>query len=250
MLAGYAQLLVAADRARWDAEAPALERDERAWRALHAGSRARLERLLAGFWVAEHGVAEQLEPFLPGAGGLARACLERQREDERRHARFFDRALRELAGIDPERDARCLAGEAIVELFEHRLQDTARELAGGRCSLAEAVALYHLVLEAIVLNSGQEALLALAGPLPVTADAVARVQRDERWHVGLGMTLLGEQASAPAGQDLDRLAASAATAWGGDWATRERALALHRRRVGLMGHGPGRAGAAGAREDA
>lgn len=251
MLAGYGALLAAGTRAQWDAEAVDLQRDLAAWRALSAQNRQRLQRLLAGFWVAEHQVAQHLDPYLMSCPAVARECLERQRADELRHARFFDRALRELAGLDPERDAVALAGERIEELFCARLRDTAAELARGSCDLGEAVWLYHLVLEAIVLSAGQAALLGLCASLPATAGAIARVQRDERWHVGLGVTLLDRDAargddSAPTGAPrtaiatdrLEALAAWASRAWGRDLVDQpacERALAGHRRRVALLG---------------
>jgi ribonucleotide reductase beta subunit family protein with ferritin-like domain len=246
VLAGYEALLRAASRASWDAEQVALERDLRCWRALPARDSERLQRLLAGFWLAEHQVAEHLDPYLMRTGDRARECLERQRADERRHTRFFERALRELAGVEP-RDATALAGERIQELFCWRLQETAGELARGGCGLAEAVCLYHLVLEAIVLSAGQAALLELCAPLTATAGAVARVQRDERWHVGLGVMLLqrGDPAdlATAVGERFERLAESATRAWGRelvDAHARERALATHRRRLALVASRPPR----------
>jgi ribonucleoside-diphosphate reductase beta chain len=243
MLAGYDALLTAAARSQWNAEEVALARDRRAWRALPPRTRERLERLLAGFWLAEHQVAEQLEPYVMRADGLARDCLQLQRGDERRHARFFERALTELADLDPRRDAAALAGDRIRELFCGRLQATAAELGRGARELSDAVYLYHLILEAIVLSTGQMALSELCKPLPATAGAIARVQRDERWHVGLGVTLIHRSArewrSIAATDELASLAEWATTAWGAelvDRSTRERALAAHRRRLALLAH--------------
>jgi ribonucleoside-diphosphate reductase beta chain len=236
LLAGYRHLLAAGRRLQWDADQIDLGTDRQRWAAADEATRGRLAELLAGFWVAERQVAEQLEPFIAEAEDVAQACFELQSSDEQRHARFFDRILREVVGVDPERDGRALAGEPIVELFDRELPAMAAALAGREVELGEAVGLYHLVLEAIVLSMGQEALLAYAGGLPGIADGVGRVQADERWHIGLGAHALGESGSGPPSW-LDAVAERAAVAWGREIATPERTerlLAAHRRRTALL----------------
>ncbi len=245
MLAGYAHLLAAADRLQWDAEAIELDGDRAVHAALDTGVRARLTALIAGFWVAEHAVADELGPFIVAADGDARACFERQAHDETRHARFFDRAMGEVLGRDPG-TARALAPQAIRELFEVRLRLTARALArsaaGGssdRAAFASAVGLYHLVLEGIAFAVGQDALHALAAEHGLTgiAAGVARVQADERWHIGLGVLQLQQLGADPdPSGELDASARSAAAAWGPQIATLERidrVLAVHRRRCAI-----------------
>jgi ribonucleoside-diphosphate reductase beta chain len=236
LLAGYRQLLAAGTRLQWDAEAISLDNDRAALARLPAESRARVTELLAGFWVAEHQVADQLLPFIAATDGDARRCFELQAGDERRHARFFDRVLRTVLGVEEPREARGLAGAAIVALFDQELPAMAAGLRAGRTGLGEAVGLYHLVLEAIVLAAGEEALLREAASLPGVADGIARVQADERWHVGLGVQALLD-AGDVMGPELDRQAARAAVAWGERIAGREpaaHALATHRRRVALL----------------
>ena len=237
MLAGYGHLLAAGRGLQWDADAIELRADRARWRSADPGERHELGVLLAGFWVAEHRVAEQLTPFIARAKGDAREAFALQAGDERRHATFFDRALREVAGLDPERDARSLAGGEIVELFDEALPAMAHALAEGEVAVAEAVALYHLVLEAIVLSTGQAALLErVAGAYPGLADGVARVQADERWHVGLGVHAFGQGDVSP-DPALDALAERAASAWGPQVATPERVsrtIAAHRRRAALL----------------
>ena len=103
----------------------------------------------------------------------------------------------------------------------------AAELAAGDTGLAEGVGLYHMLLEGVVFDAGQHALLAdLAdGALPGVRAGVERVERDERWHVGFGLRCLIE--SGPSAEVLDDLleqAGQAAAAWGDavPAATRER----------------------------
>jgi ribonucleotide reductase beta subunit family protein with ferritin-like domain len=236
LLAGYRQLLAAGTRLQWDAAAIDLSHDCAALQRLPAERRGRVTELLAGFWVAEHQVADQLRPFIAATDGDARRCFELQAGDERRHARFFDRVVRTVLGVDPPTAARELAGAAIIALFDHELPVMAAGLQEGTTGLGEAVALYHLVLEAIVLAAGEEALLREAASLPGVADGAARVQADERWHVGLGVQALLDS-GFQTGPALDRLAARAAGAWGEQVAGHEataHALATHRRRVALL----------------
>ena len=103
----------------------------------------------------------------------------------------------------------------------------AAELAAGRAGLSESVSLYHMLLEGVVFDAGQHALLDDLddGALPGVREGVARVERDERWHVGFGLRCLIETKPSP--EVLDDLlahAAEAAEAWGDavPAATRER----------------------------
>lgn len=240
MLAGYDHLLRAAERSRWDESGLDLSADARAWPLLARYNREPLRRLLAGFCVAEHAVAAHLEPFEQHADDPAlAACFAAQADDERRHARFFARVAREVIGIDPGAEARELAGDGLVELFEHRLPAMSRELAEGGQALGEAVTLYHLLLEGVVFHVGQAAALDIldaAGTLPALREGVARVQADERWHVGLGVRCLQDTGLDPARMDLALLdAKAAARAWGTDAITSQRitqVIEQHRRRLG------------------
>jgi ribonucleoside-diphosphate reductase beta chain len=245
VLAGYAHLRSSALRLQWDERAIDLRPDRRPYRELGADRRRRVDRLLAGFWVAERQVAEQLDPFIAAADGELRELLALQAGDERRHARFFGRALREVIEVDPARWAPVTAPADINRLFEHELRSMARALAAGTAAMGDAVALYHLVLEAIVLSTGQDALLEELMALPGLREGVSRVQADERWHVGLGVQALcagrtHDDPSAwldPNSAELAALAGRAATAWGPEVATPSRvqhALATHRRRVTLL----------------
>lgn len=246
MLAGYDHLLTAARRLRWDAEELCLKHDRDALASMPAPERRRLRALVGGFVVAEHAVADELEPFVAAAAELdpdpgARECFAAQAADERRHARWFDRLAGELFGLD-RTAARAAAPTAIRELFESELPATARELAARTdpAQLAAAVALYHVVLEGIAFAVGQEALLELARGHELTgvADGVARVQGDERWHVGLGVLAL-QRLGAPV--EVEAPARRAIGAWGPSIATPERTrrvLAAHARRLTIAAPRP------------
>jgi ribonucleoside-diphosphate reductase beta chain len=242
VLAGYGHLRSSALRLQWDEASIDLRRDRRRYLELGASRRRRIDRLLAGFWIAERQVAQQLDPFIAAANNELRELLTLQAQDEERHARFFARALGEVVGVDPACWAAETAPPGINRLFEHELRSMAEALAAGAVTFGDAVALYHLVLEAIVLGTGQDALLEELVTLPGLRQGVSRVQADERWHVGLGVQSLSESARPdvpgagldPASTSFTALVARAAAAWGPGVATParvEHALVTHRRRL-------------------
>jgi ribonucleoside-diphosphate reductase beta chain len=244
MLAGYSHFARAARAGRWDEGTIDLRPDAEAWPLLSDGYRARVLTLVAGFGVAEAGVADALEPFPARTSDPEAArCFGLQAADERRHARFFDRVAGEVARMPGEspverrRALRRLLDPRFLDLFERRLPETASRLAARSSSLQEAVGLYHLVLEGVVLAAGQTALLELLdrlGSLPGLREGTARVARDERWHIGFGARCLTDAApGADALRWVLEEGERAAAAWGSavPAAVASRAADLHRRRL-------------------
>jgi ribonucleoside-diphosphate reductase beta chain len=237
-------------RLQWDAANIDLTKDAEAWPELPEERRRRLTTLLSGFHVAEEAVSEHLEPYRDVAKTSTMASEESlvawvfflQRRDEVRHAVLFDRIAAEVLRVPGDTPAerravsRQHAPDAVLELFEERLPAMAAELAEGRVGLGEGVALYHMLLEGIVFDAGQHALIEdLAdGALPGVREGVQRVERDERWHVGFGLRCLIEaQPPRDLVDDLLVRAEEAATAWGDavPAATRERAASMCHRRL-------------------
>jgi ribonucleoside-diphosphate reductase beta chain len=227
MLAGYDHLLAAARRLQWDAEAIDLTADRI---DPTAADGTLLRELIAGFLVAESAVAAELDPWIVAAEEpIARECFAVQQRDERRHARFFERVATEVPGVD-----RAPAPPAIRALFTETLPAAARALAADAATIGGAVGLYHLVIEGIVFAVGQEALLELASARGLTgiAEGTARVQADERWHVGLGVLHLQRLGLDPA--VTEETAEYALAGWGPRIATPariERARSVHSRRM-------------------
>jgi ribonucleoside-diphosphate reductase beta chain len=238
MLAGYDHLLTAARRLQWDAEAIDLAADREAVQRLRAADRVALDELVAGFLVAERAVADELDPWIAAAEDpIAAECFAVQQRDERRHARFFARVAAEVLGLDLAIAAQA-APAAIRELFEETLPAIARELAADATTMADAVGLYHLVIEGIVFAVGQQALLELAGAhaLEGVAEGVARVQADERWHVGLGVLHLQRLGLGLDPAVTEQTAERALTGWGPAIATPARvarARSVHSRRLAI-----------------
>jgi ribonucleoside-diphosphate reductase beta chain len=242
-------------RLQWNAMAIDLAPDARAWPELDTERRERLTALLAGFRVAEDAVAEDIAPFADVARKSELASHESlvawvfylQRRDEQRHAQFFDRVAAEVLGLagdspaERREAAREHAPRALLELFEERLPEMAGELAAGRTGLADGIGLYHMLLEGVVFEAGQHALLddLQDGALPGVREGVGRVERDERWHIGFGLRCLIE--TNPSEDLLDDLLAraeDAADAWGDALGaeTRERAVRMCRRRLSVVRH--------------
>jgi ribonucleoside-diphosphate reductase beta chain len=242
-------------RLQWNAMAIDLAPDARAWPELPDERRERLTSLLAGFRVAEDAVAEDIAPFADVARKSELASHESlvawvfylQRRDEQRHAQFFDRVAVEVLGLagdtpaERREAARELAPRGLLELFEERLPETAAELADGRTGLADGIGLYHMLLEGVVFEAGQHALLddLQDDVLPGIREGVGRVERDERWHIGFGLRCLIE--TRPSDDLLDDLLAraeDAAGAWGDALGaeTRERAVIMCRRRLSVVRH--------------
>lgn len=172
-LRGYRHFLTTAASLQWDEAAVDLASDRAAWQKLAARDRQSVRRLLAGFWVGEELVANELEPFVHAGGDeTLAACFRVQAVDEARHARLFDRAAREILRV-PGTDVRERRGRlraelepAFLDLFEVQLPQISAALARGTARLSGAVTMYHLLLEGIVFTAGQLALLELLDGLP------------------------------------------------------------------------------------
>ena len=243
-------------RLQWNPMAIDLTGDVRAWAELDADRRARLLKLLAGFRVGEDAVAAQIAPFADAAREATLASQESlmawvfflQRRDEQRHAQLFDRIAAEVlalpgdAAADRRTAARAHVADAFVELFEQRLPAVSADLAAGHTGLAEGLSLYHMLLEGVVFDAGQQALLdELAdGALPGVRKGLEHVIADERWHVGFGLRCLIEtQPSEDVLANLLDRAGEAAAAWGDavPAATREASArkVAHRLHVSKLG---------------
>jgi ribonucleoside-diphosphate reductase beta chain len=241
-------------RLQWNPMAIDLTPDARAWAELPEERRSRLLTLLAGFCVGEGAVSETIAPFADAARQATLVSQESlmawvfflQRRDEERHAVFFDRIAAEVLGMPGATPAERRAAAAehappgLRDLFEVRLPATSAELAAGNTSLAEGISLYHMLLEGVVFDAGQYALLddLADGTLPGVREGIERIQADERWHVGFGLRCFIE--AQPSQQLVDELvgrAHDAAEVWGDavPAATRERSASMVAHRMHVSG---------------
>lgn len=239
-LPDYEHLLGISARGSWDPDAIDLHQDLLRWPSLGSRPRRRLLGLLAGFLVGEQAVAEHLAPFaLAAEDPRLAAVLRAQHGEEERHARAIERLWAAFA--TPGQDPRELLDPGFVALFHERLPAIAATVGDqDGPGLGTAVALYHGLLEGVIFLAGQHALVDLATDhaLPGLTETVERIQRDERWHVSLGMRILVDRPDGPAvARRLADEAPAAVAGWGDlvDPALRDDVVAALGRRLRTVG---------------
>src|SRR5215212_1925602 len=152
------------------------------------------------FW-GEDAVADNLSPYIDAAPREEQKYfLATQQVDEARHAVFFRRFMNEVIGIGgSDTHATLSAIEpqltwGFKKLFE-RLDEMADELRRDRSrpKLAAAVALYHVLIEATIAQTGQhfiQSYLEERDVMPGFREGIDNVTADEQRHIGFGVKLL------------------------------------------------------------
>lgn len=178
-----------ADREQWNNTFSDLERRAALW-------------TYSMFFHGEDSVADNLSPYIDAAPcEEQKYFLATQQVDEVRHAVMFGRFMREVVGAG-EDTATSLAATrpeltwGFKKVFE-RLDQMADELRRDRSKpkLAQAIALYHLVIEATLAQPGQhfiEASLSERNLLPGLSEGIRNVSRDEQRHIAFGVKLISD----------------------------------------------------------
>lgn len=159
------------------------------------------------FLHGEDSVADNLSPYIDAAPlEEQKYFLTTQQVDEARHAVFFDRFMREVLQYDSASVHDQLHRTAPELTWGFRnlfalLDRTADELRRDRSKprLAAAVALYHLVVEATVAQTGQHFIadyLERDNLMPGFAAGMANVANDEQRHIAFGVKLLADLVAA------------------------------------------------------
>jgi ribonucleotide reductase beta subunit family protein with ferritin-like domain len=155
------------------------------------------------FFHGEDSVTDNLSPYIDAAPlEEQKYFLTTQQVDEARHSVFFKRFMHEVVGAGDGTMAGGLRATADQITWGHRqvfsrLDRMADELRRD-CSkrkLAEAVTLYHIVVEASLAQPGQhmiEASLEQLDVLPGFREGMRNVSLDEQRHIGFGVKLLAD----------------------------------------------------------
>jgi Ribonucleotide reductase, small chain/SCP-2 sterol transfer family len=183
----------AVDREQWQAGFSDLERRAALWN-------------YAMFFHGEDAVADDLSPFIDAAPREEQKYfLATQQVDEARHAVFFNRFMTEVV----ERGDGTVAGALAATQPEltwgfrktfamlHRVVDELRR-DRSRTKLAQAVAMYHFVVEATLAQPGQHFIsdyLAARDLLPGFRAGMRNVALDEQRHIGFGVRLMRDLAA-------------------------------------------------------
>jgi hypothetical protein len=160
----------------------------------------------AMFFHGEDTVADDLSPFIDAAPREEQKYfLTTQQVDEARHAVFFNRFMHEVV----ERGDGTVAGAleatrpeltwGFVKTFEmlDRVVDELRR-DRSRTKLAQAVTMYHFVVEATLAQPGQHFIsdyLSERDLLPGFRVGMRNVALDEQRHIGFGVKLLRDLAA-------------------------------------------------------
>lgn len=200
----YVDLYERWERGNWRATELDFSQDRTDWAdRLTAVQRRSARWTYSMFLHGEDSVADSLSPYIDAAPlAEQKYFLATQQADEARHAVFFKRFMHEVLDWDPGSMQSTLARTApeltwgFRELFA-LLDRTAADLRADRSRpmLAAAVALYHLVVEATVAQTGQhyiDGYLERTGVLPGFHAGIANVAADEQRHIAFGVKLLSD----------------------------------------------------------
>jgi hypothetical protein len=183
------ELDLTTDREQWENEFTELERAGALW-------------TYSLFFHGEDSVADNLSPFIDAAPREEQKYfLATQQVDEARHAVLFARFMKEVAGAGSDVGAslahtRPKLTWGFRKVFD-RLDRMADELRRDRSKpkLAQAIALYHVVIEASLAQPGQHFIeegLGGRGLLPGFRSGLANVARDEQRHIAFGVKMIAD----------------------------------------------------------
>lgn len=186
----------------WSALALDFSADRAGWEALSEIRKKSALWMYSMFFYGEDSVADNLSPYIDAAPTEEQAYfLTTQQVDEARHAVLFHRFFKEVLGFDGDVGSTLEAtlpqlGWGYRGVFD-RLDRMADELRADRSlpKFAQAIALYHLVIEGTLAQPGQhfiEDFFNRDGGMPGFSAGMANVSRDEQRHIGFGVKTLSE----------------------------------------------------------
>jgi 1,2-phenylacetyl-CoA epoxidase catalytic subunit len=198
----YEDLYKRWEEGNWKAYDIDFSKDREGWEGLSEIQRKSALWTYSMFFYGEDSVTDNLSPYIDAAPSEEQKYfLATQQVDEARHAVFFHRFFREvieagssigstLAYTEPQ------LGWGYRNVFD-RLDRMGEELRRDRSlpKFAQAIALYHMVVEATLAQPGQhfiEDYFTKAGTMPGFSEGMHNVSRDEQRHIGFGVKTLSE----------------------------------------------------------
>src|SRR5919197_2072065 len=191
------------EEGNWKATEIDFSEDRSGWASLSEIQRRSALWTYSMFFYGEDSVTENLSPYIDAAPREEQKYfLATQQVDEARHAVFFHRFFKEVIGVGGESLAETLGathhqlGWGYRNVFD-RLDRMGEELRRDRSlpKFAQAIALYHMVVEATLAQPGQhfiEDSFTKACTMPGFAQGMHNVSRDEQRHIGFGVKTLSE----------------------------------------------------------
>jgi 1,2-phenylacetyl-CoA epoxidase catalytic subunit len=190
------------EEGNWKATELDFSEDRKGWDSLNDIQRSSALWIYSMFFYGEDAVADGLSPYIEAAPKEEQKYfLATQQVDEARHAVFFHRFFKEVIGVEGDiadglEFTQSQLGWGYRNVFG-RLERMVEELHEDRSlpKFAQAIALYHMVIEATMAQPGQhfiEDFFAKAGTMPGFSAGMERVSRDEQRHIGFGVKVLSE----------------------------------------------------------
>ncbi len=199
----YTDLYARWEQGNWSAMAIDFSADREQWQSDFSEFERRAALWTYGmFFHGEDSVADNLSPYIDAAPREEQKYfLATQQVDEARHAVLFDRFMREVAGKGSDtatalEETRPKLTWGFRKVFG-RLDQMADELRRDRSrpKLAQAITLYHFVIEASLAQPGQhfiEESLTKRDRLPGFRAGIHNVSRDEQRHIAFGVKMIAD----------------------------------------------------------
>jgi hypothetical protein len=182
-----------ADRVQWQEAFSDLERRAALWN-------------YAMFFHGEDAVADDLSPFVDAAPHEEQKYfLTTQQVDEARHAVFFNRFMQEVVeagdgtvagALEATRPELTWGFTRTFAMLDRVVDELRRDR--SRTKLAQAVTMYHFVVEATLAQPGQHFIsdyLSERELLPGFREGIRHVSLDEQRHIAFGVKLLHDLAA-------------------------------------------------------
>ena len=198
----YADLYERWEQGNWKATEIDFSADRAGWEGLSEIQRRSALWIYSMFFYGEDSVTDNLSPYIDAAPREEQKYfLATQQVDEARHSVFFARFFREVIGVEGDYSAGLAytlpqLNYSYRQVFD-RLDRMADELRADRSlpKFAQAIALYHMVVEATLAQPGQhfiEDFFNREGTMPGFSAGMVNVSRDEQRHIGFGVKTLSE----------------------------------------------------------
>ena len=198
----YTDLYRRWEEGNWRAYEIDFSADRDGWEALNEIQKRSALWTYSMFFYGEDSVTDNLSPYIDAAPKEEQKYfLATQQVDEARHAVFFHRFFKEVIGAGDTISAGLAytlpqLGWGYRGVFD-RLDRMAEELRRDRSlpKFAQAIALYHMVVEATLAQPGQhfiEDFFVKEGTMPGFSEGMVNVSRDEQRHIGFGVKVLAE----------------------------------------------------------
>ncbi len=184
------------EQQQWSVANFTLTDDRAGWISLSPYAQKELRSSIENFLIGESAVTETLPPVVYAAPTLQEQLfLATQLADEARHAVLFASYLSAVEDT-PELTFAVKASDSLTDMLDGSLREataTVRQAPQNRDAWYRSIVVYHLLVEGVLAVSGMRMLLtALKGlpELPVLAQALTNVARDESRHIGFGVGAL------------------------------------------------------------